>query len=94
VRQIGGSNVEIESDPLGSRYQVNKFGLIVTAEDNEIIFDTYNRLLVLLKVECWTFEQSPSGHTVHVTYPPLAPAHATIDKPHIDIFSRMRIGIH
>ena len=94
IRQIGGSNIEIENDPLGSRYQVNKFGIIVTADDEQVIKDIYSRLLALLKIECWEFSQS--GSTQYVGYPPLAPVVAAIGQPHQGAMTqwRLNIGIH
>lgn len=93
VREIGGSDVEIEQDPLGSRYAVNKFGIIVTADDMETMKDTYDRLLVLLKISCWDFEKS--GSIFYLTYPPLAPAVAAIHEPYDGPHgARMTIGIN
>jgi len=66
LREISGNDIEIGNDPLGSRYNVNKYGLVVEG-DREVVIDTFDRLLALLTMECWTLDLQPGQSTVQVS---------------------------
>jgi hypothetical protein len=98
IREIGGSEVEIEKDPLGARYQVNKHGLIVTGSV-EAIEDLHLRLVALLTVELWRVEKN--GSMITLSHPfsgtsnvgdAVACIHSPYELPTGGM--RMDIGIH
>ena len=62
LREIEES-LEINDDPLGKRYDVNKHGLIVKG-DIPILKDTRMRLLALLSIEGWSVAKVFGGHAV------------------------------
>jgi hypothetical protein len=94
LREIGGSEIEIEKDPLGYRYQVNKHGLIVSG-DMSVIQDTHARFIALLMVEGFEVDRTISG--VRIAAPSLNQAHAVLDVPQempLTQDGKLRIGIY
>lgn len=81
VREIIGStdDITMREDPLGARYSVNKYAIIVESDDYSMILDTHARLLALLMVEGWQVANGTASHNVtHGDYE----ANAVVSRPH------------
>jgi hypothetical protein len=55
---IGDADVVMHDDPLGNRYSVNKYAIIVEGEDYDTVLDCRSRLLALLMIEGWNIEDN------------------------------------
>jgi hypothetical protein len=64
LRELGGPELDLENDPLGARYEVNKYGIIVNTDTFDEIKDVFDRLLALLTVEGWTIKRRGSDFYV------------------------------
>lgn len=51
-REVGGSDIEIERDPMHARYEVNRHGLQITGP-KAVLDDVFDRTLALLVIHGW-----------------------------------------
>lgn len=79
IAKTVGEAVEIRDDPLGSLYQVNKFGIIVESRSLPALSRLHSRLMAELTAEGWEFVNSTIGSSVAVQLVSLSPSKAFID---------------
>jgi hypothetical protein len=78
LREVGGSDIEMESNPLAARYEVNRHQIDVSG-DLETLRDVQARFMALVSIHCWTVKAEDS-----ITFR-LTPPHAD-DEPHLTVW--------
>lgn len=58
LREAGGEGPELTRDPLGQRYDVNKFGIHADFESLQEAEEVRERVLALLTIAGWEIERS------------------------------------
>lgn len=91
-REQGGSEIEISQDPLGDRYEVNKFGIIIEHQSLEALNEIRERVLATLLISGWDIERTVTKvkgkpqpklpSMVYATFPEANGVRAYIDLPY------------
>lgn len=80
IAKTVGEAVDIQDDPLGGRYDVNKYGITIESRSLKALQRLHDALMVDLKAEGWDVEPWMSNST-QARLPSLSTASASIRSP-------------
>ncbi len=96
IAKTVGEAVDIHDDPLGDRYEVNKYGIIIESESLPALQRLHEKLMAELKAEGWEIEPWMSKGA-QAGLPSLSTAKALIDAPGTTMHPKIKrfdIGVY